>query len=303
MKNAGGPPQQEGKLRVLVTGANGQLGRVVTERLAAAGRTAIGLSRQELDITDAAAVRRAFERFRPHAVIHAAAYTAVDRAESEPDEAYRTNAYGTRHVALAAAAVRAKLVYVSTDYVFDGRSREPYDEFAPTAPLNVYGRSKLAGEMFVRELHRQAFIVRTSWVYGRHGGNFVKTMLRLGRERTAVDVVDDQTGSPTLADDLAACLLRLVDTDRYGLYHVSGAGSCTWREFAQAVFDLGFGAGKAEARPVTTAQFPRPARRPAYSVLDHRALRLNGFPPMRDWREALAEFIAKHGRELLDGEP
>ena len=275
-------------MKIVVTGANGQLGRDLVRRLSAEHEV-YGFGREALDVRDPDACRDVLRRVRPDVVVHAAAYTAVDRAESEPDEAFRVNADGTRNIAMAAEEVGAKLCYVSTDYVFDGRKGRPYDEYDDTNPLNVYGRSKRAGEWLVQALCRKFFIVRTAWVYGAHGQNFVKTMLRLARERDVIRVVDDQVGSPTYTVDLADFLARLVVTDRYGIYHATNAGSCSWYEFARAIFEE---AGlHVRVEPCTTDEFPRPAPRPKYSVLDHMAIRTNGFPDLRHWREALKEFF------------
>jgi len=275
-------------MRVLVTGAGGQLGR---ELCALDGGPAevIGLDRRALDVTDLAQCREAIGAYRPDAVIHAAAYTAVDRAEEEPDEAFRVNAAGTRNIALAAREGKAKFCYISTDYVFDGRTSSPYTEYDATNPLNVYGKSKLAGERMTEAFADRWFIVRTSWVYGAHGNNFVKTMLRLGAELGRVTVVADQTGAPTWTKDLAEFLLVLVSTDCYGIYHAANAGQCSWYEFARAIYEeKGM---RVEVASCTTEEFPRPARRPAYSVLDGAAVRHNGLPAMRHWREALREFL------------
>ncbi|PWW08463.1 dTDP-4-dehydrorhamnose reductase [Paenibacillus cellulosilyticus] len=275
-------------IRVLVTGANGQLGRELMLRSDPAYEL-FGFGRDELDIADLAQCRAAVEQVRPHAVIHCAAYTAVDRAEADADNAYQVNAAGSRNIAIAAREAGAKLAYVSTDYVFDGRSTTPYNEYDETNPLTVYGKSKLAGEQLVQSLHDRYFIVRTAWVYGAHGANFVRTMLRLGEAGGTVKVVSDQFGSPTYTADLAQMLLSLIATEAYGIYHATNSGSCSWYEFAAAIFEEGGLPAKVE--PCTTAEFPRPAPRPAYSVLDHSAIRANGLPPMRHWREALRDFM------------
>lgn len=281
-------------MKVLVTGAKGQLGRDLVSLLSQNNFEVYGYGRDELDITNFENVDQVFNEVKPDIVIHAAAHTKVDLAESEPDQAYLINAIGTRNIAVYAEKVQAKLVYVSTDYVFDGSATEPIDEFTPTCPLGVYGKSKLAGEQFVRDLHTKFFIVRTSWVYGEHGNNFVKTMLKLAKNNRQLKVVHDQVGSPTYTVDLAKVIIQLIQTEKYGTYHVSNSGQCSWYEFTKAIFEE---AGiEVEVNPCTTEEFPRPAPRPAYSVFDHMSLRLNGFQEVRHWKEALHEFIEKiHG--------
>lgn len=273
---------------ILITGANGQLGRELA-LFKSTPYTLIGLDRNGLDITNLEQCRHVMKEYAPYAVIHCAAYTAVDKAESEPDEAFRVNGTGTRNIAVAARETGAKLIYISTDYVFDGTNEEPYNEYDNTNPRTVYGKSKLAGEAAVQSLHDRFFIVRTSWVYGRYGANFVKTMLTLAEQRDQLKVVADQIGSPTYTYDLAAFLLELVQTDYYGIYHASNTGTCSWYEFAKAIFEE---SGKSiQLDPCTTAEFPRPAPRPAYSVLDHSGIRSNGFEPLRHWREALRDYL------------
>lgn len=280
------------KLKIAVTGANGQLGKEFVE-WQADGFDIRGYGRDSLDITDLSQCKACFEEFRPDVVVHCAAYTAVDQAESEPDEAFRVNAAGTRNVAVAARAAGAKLVYISTDYVFDGTGIKPYNEYDRTNPQSVYGKSKLAGEQLVQTLHDRYFIVRTSWVYGRYGNNFVKTMLKLGKERNHLRVVADQVGSPTYTADLAAFVLELAGSEAYGIYHASNSGTCSWYEFAKAIFEE---SGMSVAvEPCTTEEFPRPAPRPRYSVMDHCGIRVNGFEDLRGWREALREFLAASG--------
>lgn len=273
---------------LLVTGANGQLGqelvRMGTEKI-----RIVGYGRDRLDITNLDQCREVIADIRPDAIIHAAAYTAVDKAESEPDEAYRINALGTRNLAIAAREQAAKLCYISTDYVFDGTGTAPYNEYDNTNPQSVYGKSKRAGEILLQSLADRYFIVRTSWVYGKYGNNFVKTMLKLASERDSVTVVADQIGSPTYTYDLAQFLIELVQTEKYGVYHASNTGSCSWYEFAKAIFEESGISIRTE--PCTTEQFPRPAPRPAYSVMDHSAIRQNGFKDLRPWREALRAFL------------
>jgi len=276
-------------MKVVVTGAKGQLGTDLVDLLSDKGHKVYGYGREKLDITNFDQVHQVISNVTPDVVIHAAAYTKVDLAESEQDQAFLVNAYGTRNVAVASEAVGAKLVYVSTDYVFDGAANTPYNEFSPTNPMSVYGKSKLAGEQFVRDLHSKFFIVRTSWVFGKHGNNFVKTMLKLAQERDELKVVDDQVGSPTYTVDLARCILDLIQTEKYGIYHVSNSGHCSWYEFAKAIFEE---AGvEVKVNPCITKDFPRPAPRPAYSVLEHMSLRLNGFKEMPNWRDSLKRYF------------
>ncbi|WP_336773956.1 dTDP-4-dehydrorhamnose reductase [Paenibacillus sp. MMO-58] len=278
------------KQKVAVTGANGQLGRELALLDTEGQFEIIGLSRTELDITDLEQCRSVLARLRPDAVIHCAAYTAVDKAEAEPDEAFRINAAGTRNIAVAAREVGAKLCAVSTDYVFDGTGKVPYKEHDQTNPRTVYGKSKLAGEQAVSSLHDRYFIVRTSWVFGAYGNNFVKTMLKLASEREQLKVVADQWGSPTYTRDLAIFLLELVSTDYFGIYHASNSGVCSWFEFAKAIMEESGSGTRIE--PCTTEEFPRPAPRPHYSVMDHVAIRSNGFTPLPHWREALRHYLS-----------
>ncbi|MCG7408982.1 dTDP-4-dehydrorhamnose reductase [Paenibacillus sp. ACRRX] len=274
---------------ILITGADGQLGRDIQAALDQRGIPYVACGRKQLDVTDVVAVMQWMRHEQPGAVIHAAAYTKVDEAESESDTAFRINAYGTRNIAAAAQAVGSKLMYVSTDYVFDGRSLKPYDEFARPRPINVYGASKWQGEQFIKQLHQRAFVVRTSWVFGRHGHNFVKSMMRLAREQSELQVVHDQFGCPTYTVDLAETIVNLLQSDLYGTYHVTNAGPCSWYDFASAIMkETGM---QVPVRPVPTSQFPRPARRPSYSVMDGRALRLNGFQPLRHWQQALQNCV------------
>lgn len=281
-------------MRVLVTGASGQLGKDVVALLQKKGHDVMGCSRAELDITYLEQCQQVIGGFQPDSIIHCAAYTAVDAAETDVDGAYRVNAVGTRNVATAAEKVGAKLVYISTDYVFNGRSAVPYQEYDNTDPQSVYGKSKRAGEVLAQSLSSRYFIVRTSWVYGLHGNNFVKTMLRLGQEKPSVQVVNDQKGSPTYTVDLAEFLSELILTEKYGIYHASNAGECTWYEFTQVIFDEARKAGvaiTAKLDPCTTDQFPRPAPRPANSSLDHVAIRTNDLHDLRHWQEGLRDFI------------
>ncbi|MCF8565018.1 dTDP-4-dehydrorhamnose reductase [Alicyclobacillus tolerans] len=278
-------------MKVLVTGANGQLGHDLVKILSPEHEV-IGFGRDQMDVCDLASVKHTMESVVPDVVVHAAAYTAVDRAETEIDEAFRVNAVGSRNVAVAAEEVKARVCYISTDYVFDGTLDGPYREYDQVGPTSVYGQSKLAGEVLTQTLCSRYFIVRTSWVFGAHGGNFVKTMLKLGQGRSSLQVVDDQTGCPTYTVDLARFIGDLISTEKYGVYHASNSEACTWFEFAKAIFEE---AGQSVlVDPCTTQEFPRPAPRPRNSVLDHLAMRTNGFVKMPAWRDALQRFLAEY---------
>jgi dTDP-4-dehydrorhamnose reductase len=283
--------QAQAKIRkILVTGAGGQLGQELV-RLHIPNIELVGVDRQAMDITDADRCERVMASIAPDVIIHSAAYTAVDRVEADDEQAWLVNAVGTRNVARVAESIGAELCYVSTDYVFDGAGDEPYREDDKTEPASVYGRTKLAGERFALEECSNTYVVRTSWMYGRYGTNFVYTMLRLANEQRELYVVNDQTGSPTYTLDLANLLVDLVQTERYGIYHASNSGSCTWYDFAKAIFEETNLTDKVTVTPCRTADFPRPAPRPAYSVLGQDALIRAGFEPLRHWRVALREFL------------
>ena len=222
-------------------------------------------------------------------VIHAAAFTNVDGCESDPDTAYRANGLGTRNVAVAADEAGAAVAYVSTDYVFDGSQDDPYTEFDRPNPINVYGRSKLAGEIFVREFCRRYWIVRTSWLFGKHGKNFVQTFLRLARENDEIRVVNDQIGSPTYTRHLAAKIAEIVSSSRFGTYHVTNAGSCSWFQFAQEILRLR--PARARVIPVASSEYATPAQRPKNSVLRNYVLQLEGMSLAERWEGALAAYL------------
>jgi len=276
-------------MRVLVTGAAGQLGREVVEVFSAAGDEVVACDHATLDLADRDSVLQAMGAAAPDAVVHAGAWTDVDGCERDPDRAFTVNALGTRHLAEAARMVGARVLYVSTDYVFDGTGGRPYTEWDATNPLSVYGRSKLGGEA---ELGPGDTVVRTSWVCGRHGRNFVKTILARAGAGDTLHVVDDQHGCPTFAADLAAMLRRLVVGRRPGLFHVTNQGATTWFQFARDVV-VAAGLDPALVEPTTTdrMQPPRPAARPAYAVLDNAALRLSGLPLLADHHEPLERLV------------
>ena len=247
----------------------------------------------EMDITDVETVSAMIGDYKPDVVIHCAAYTQVDAAEEKMDLAWRINVIGAQNVAMACRSVNASMVYISTDYVFDGKLGRFYTEFDAVNPLGVYGKSKYAGEVLARQANERLYVLRTAWLYGE-GPNFVRTMLKLGQERDELQVVNDQYGCPTSTVDLAEAVLRIIGTGRYGTYHVVGSGVTTWHGFARKVFELS-GNTRVRVMPVTTEQFVRPALRPAYSPLDTRLLRLAlGWSP-RPWEEALTEYLQCEG--------
>ncbi len=284
--------------RWFVTGGNGQLGTDL--QLLLAGHDVVAVDLPELDLTDEAATRARLDEWFAAAsgersvLINATAFTAVDAAEEQEDLAHAVNAVAPAILARACLG-RATLVHVSTDYVFDGTGTEPYDEDTAVAPVSAYGRTKAAGERAVLDTDPGAYVVRTAWVYGAAGKNFVKTMARLERERDTVEVVDDQRGSPTWSRHLARGLLALVDAlPPAGVYHCTGSGDTTWYGFTRAIFEE-LGADPARVRPTTTDQVPRPAARPAFSVLGSRRWRAAGLAPMPHWREALHEAFETTG--------
>lgn len=289
---ATGVPDSVAVRRILVTGARGQLGDRLLQCAEAAGAPAVGAGSAELDITDRGAVDSWVER--GSVVVNCAAYTAVDAAESDEAAATAVNEIGARNLAAACARAGAHLIHVSTDYVFAGDAHTPYDVDDATGPRTAYGRTKLAGERAVRHALPAAQIVRTAWVYSGAGTDFVATMLRLERERDTVQVVNDQLGSPTYAVDLAAGLLELARTGGRGIttLHATNSGSATWFDLARAVF-ADIGADPERVRPCSSAEFVRPAPRPVYSVLSPRSWEAAGLTPLRPWRDALADALAR----------
>ncbi len=279
-------------MNVLVTGVKGQLGHDVVNELEKRGHAAIGVDIEEMDITDAAAVGRVLREAAPDAVIHCAAYTAVDAAEDNEALCRRVNAEGTANIARVCGELGCKLMYISTDYVFNGQGTRPWEPDDERQPLNVYGQTKYEGELAVERLERY-FIVRIAWVFGINGGNFVKTMLNLGRTRDTLSVVCDQIGSPTYTFDLARLLVDMIGTDRYGRYHATNEGLCSWYEFAAEIFRQ---AGMdVHVVPVTSAQYPAKARRPANSRMDKSKLAAAGFERLPSWQDALGRYLRELG--------
>ena len=281
--------------KLIITGCNGQLGRAMNKELEGREYELVNTDVAELDITNLTEVIAYVEKEKPYAIVNCAAYTAVDACEVNVDLAHKINAIGPRNLAIAAEKFGAKLVHVSTDYVFGGDGDRPYTEFDAPAPKSMYGTTKLAGEEFVKSFSKHYFIVRTAWLYG-DGKNFLRTMLRLSESHDEITVVEDQLGSPTSAAELARAIVSLLPTENYGIYHGTCEGFCSWADFTEAIFKK---TGKStKVVRVSTAQYmeahPESAARPAYSVLDNYMLRLTGGYTFADWESALDEYLKEY---------
>lgn len=280
-------------MRIIVTGVRGQLGFDVVKELTRRGIAAVGIDISELDITDSAAVERYFSDACPDAIVHCAAFTAVDAAERDKELCERVNANGTENIAAAAAKIGAAMLYISTDYVFSGEGSDEWQTDDAPRPLSVYGLTKYRGELAVKKYLDRYFIIRTSWVFGENGGNFVKTMLRLGRERGELSIVCDQIGSPTYTGDLAKLICDMIATDRYGVYHATNEGFCSWFDFAREIF---LQAGiDVKITPVTTEQYNAAAPRPKNSRLSKDSIDLAGFERLPTWQNALSRYLFNLG--------
>ncbi len=277
-------------MKVLVTGVKGQLGYDVVRELQKRGHEAVGVDIDEMDITDAAAVERVMTEVQPDAVIHCSAYTAVDRAEEDIEICRRVNVDGTENIAKICKKLGCKMLYLSTDYIFSGDGERPWEPDDEASPLNAYGQSKYDGELALKKYVEKYFIVRISWVFGINGNNFIKTMLRLGRENGAVKVVDDQIGSPTYTYDLARLLVDMIESDRYGAYHATNEGICSWYEFAKEIFRAA-GMDNVSVTPVKSGEFPVKAKRPKNSRMSKEKLVTNGFSLLPAWQDAVARYI------------
>ncbi|GHV77331.1 NAD(P)-dependent oxidoreductase [Spirochaetia bacterium] len=284
-------------MKLLITGSRGQLGTEL-QRQATCGITAVDVD--ELDITKLDSVRSMIKKVAPDSIINCAAYTNVDKCETDKDAAFAVNALGARNLAVAAGEFGAKLIHISTDYVFDGSGNEPRREWDLPNPESVYGYTKLVGEQYVRQFCPRSFIIRTAWLYGYAGANFVKTILNAARSGKPLKVVNDQRGNPTSAVDLAKHLLKLAETEEFGIYHCTNNGECSWYEFA-AEFLKRSGL-KYTIEPCTTEEFPRAAKRPAYSSLDNMMLRLTTGDEMRSWQDAIAEYMEHYNKDSGDFE-
>lgn len=278
-------------MKVLVTGVKGQLGYDVVNELEKRGHTAIGVDVEEMDITDAKKVEEVISKANPEAVIHCAAYTAVDAAEDNEEICRKVNAEGTENIAKVCNKMNIKMMYISTDYVFDGEGENYWEPDEKRQPLNVYGQTKYEGELAVENNVEKFFIVRIAWVFGVNGKNFIKTMLNLGKTRDELSVVNDQIGSPTYTYDLARLLVDMIETEKYGRYHATNEGLCTWYEFAKEIFRQ---AGMdVKVNPVSSDEFPAKAKRPHNSRMSKEKLEENGFERLPAWEDALARYLKK----------
>ena len=276
-------------MKVLVTGVKGQLGYDVVKDLEKRGHQPIGVDRDEMDLMDNEAIRTFIMDLKPEAIIHCAAYTAVDKAEEEVETCYQINAEAVKVISECAKELDVKLIYISTDYVFDGTKEGEYVETDLPNPINVYGASKLKGEQYVQTLLEKYYIVRISWVFGVNGNNFIKTMRRLGSERDELNIIDDQVGSPTYTADLAPLLVDMMETDKYGIYHATNEETCSWYEFANEIFKQS--GIEVKTNPITTDQYPTAAKRPMNSRMSKAKLKANGFNLLPTWQEALAHYL------------
>ena len=281
--------------RILVVGAKGMLGRDLVEVLRSSLRSdeVFGWDIDEIDITEENNTVGKIESLQPGMVINVAAYTDVDGCELHEEKAFAINAEGMRHVALGAGRCGAKVVYLSTDYIFDGKKGKPYLEDDPPHPLNVYGRSKLKGEQYVQELVKDALIVRTQWLYGKYGNNFVASILRQAREKEVLSVVDDQIGSPTYTVDLSKGISLLIQREARGIFHVANSNFCTWYDYAQRILTLS-GVRGVRVVPISSKELSRPAPRPSYSVLDAQKLKRETGMILRPWFEALKDYLSAY---------
>ena len=278
-------------MRILVTGVKGQLGHDVVNEMVKRGLEPVGVDLEEMDITDAGACRKVITESKVDAVIHCAAYTTVDAAEDNVDVCRKVNADGTRNIAEVCRDLDIKMMYISTDYVFDGQGTRPWEPDDERHPLNVNGQTKYEGELAVEELVKKFFIVRIAWVFGVNGKNFIKTMLRIGKERGAATVVDDQIGSPTYTYDLARLLVDMIQTEKYGRYHATNEGLCSWYEFACEIFRQA-GMDEVKVTPVPTSGYPASkAKRPMNSRISKEKLTENGFERLPDWKDAVGRYL------------
>lgn len=276
-------------MKILVTGASGQLGYDVMKRLETDGIECLGTDKNSLDITNKEQVRRVISNYNPNVVIHCAAYTAVDRAEEEKELCYSINVLGTKYVAEVCREIGAKMVYISTDYVFDGEGDKPFEVTDKPNPINYYGQTKYEGELEVRKILATYFIVRISWVFGSNGPNFVKTMLKLGNQKNEISVINDQIGSPTYTPDLAKLLVKMISTEMYGIYHATNKGYCSWYDFACEIFKLA--EIEVQVKPIRTEEYPTIAKRPKNSRLSAISISKHFNYEFETWQNSLKRFL------------
>ncbi|HNX64258.1 MAG TPA: dTDP-4-dehydrorhamnose reductase [Oscillospiraceae bacterium] len=277
-------------MKILVTGVNGQLGYDVVKELKRREISCIGTDINDFDITDEEETLDFIQSYSPDAVIHCAAYTAVDKAEDEREKCFSVNVLGTENISKACKRISAKIIYISTDYIFDGKGTEYFETDSPICPINYYGETKYKGEEKVGEYLEKFFIVRISWVFGINGNNFVKTMLKLGKERDEINVVCDQIGSPTYTADLAPLLCDMVVTEKYGVYHATNEGLCSWAEFAEKIFEIS--GLSVKVNHISSSDYPSKAKRPSNSRLSKTSLESNGFSRLPYWEDAVKRYIS-----------
>jgi len=277
-------------MKIFITGASGMLGKDLVKVLSREHE----IIKKRVDITNLDKILEAVMKTKPDLIVHAAAFTDVDAAESARDQAYNVNVIGTRNVTVASSKTKAPILYISTDYVFDGEKSEGYYEFDKPNPINFYGMTKYLGEVYIKDLTNKFYIVRTSWLFGKHGRNFVKTMLKLADENEKIQVVNDQIGSPTYTRDLAEAIGKLIKKPNYGIYHITNSGHCSWYEFAKKIFKAAN--IHINLEPVDSQEFRRPAKRPRCSILKNYNWKMEGFTPLRDYRKALLDYLEEELR-------
>ena len=274
-------------MKIMILGSEGMLGHDLVDVLSEYELSTTTI--ETLDITDIDNTIRTVKKNNPDILVHAAAFTDVDGSESNPDLAYKVNALGTRNVAVACQKTDCAMVYICTDYVFDGTSNSTYYEYDQSKPLGVYGKTKYAGEVYIRDILNKFYIIRTSWLYGYHGPNFVNTMLNLAKTTDNISVVNDQIGSPTYTVDLANAIALLIKKPSYGIYHITNSDYCSWYDFAKEIFKQSN--VEVNLKPVTTEEYPRPASRPKFSVLENYNWKMEGYPKIRSYKEALTDYL------------
>lgn len=276
-------------MRVLVTGVNGQLGHDVIKELNLRGHIAIGVDREKIDLTKPTQIKKYMENSNVDATIHCAAYTAVDAAEDNENLCRQINALATRDIAKYCKQMDIPIIYISTDYVFDGTKDGLYNEEDIANPINIYGKTKYEGELYIQNLLEKYYIVRVSWVFGENGNNFIDNMIKLSKNKSVLNIINDQIGSPTYTKDLSELLVDMVESDKYGIYHATNEGFCSWYEFAKEIFNIA--KINIDTIPINTSDYEMKANRPLNSKMDKEKIKKNGFKPLRNWKSAVEEYI------------